>query len=588
MKQLNFFNQLITLFFMAVILNTTSAQLFETTIGDINDVETTYDGKALPNGNYIMLSNTLSFGTNFEIMLTELDPAGHPIQVASLTDPGNPGTSFFGMAMELDIDSVGTHKGYFITGHKWNGNTEQMIVIKTDLSGNMIWAKDLANKVNGTVYKETGVSIELQKNGDIIVVGRSLDLNANVRQIIASRITPSGTVVWARRYGSSAGADFSPNESCNGVRSTAFGLIDVVAVTGKYEEAGVARTFVSLINAAGGFEILRKVYISNGVGDQGKAIVQHPTNYYYMVVGESMDGTGTTDLWVANVNGTNGNLLFANTYDLGVNYTEFVGRDACLSLANNTAVIAGMLRENTPAGPGISRTFALELPFTSTAMPVWFNSYTYSDPNPTATESIVLVPGVPGNSPGGYFITSDAFLSGAPATDQHAIRVDGGGLHHISTCPEINQTPVRNPGGQFYNKAKNFTQAAWNAFDLTTKVRDLTEEPCVPPVAGNNTNNLEIGSVQMDQEEAMTEKVNVFPNPLSAGEEATLTFDLENESDVTIHVFDLTGRPVFSRTSRLSEGRQQVAILTNDFAAGTYYVQITTDKKRKSLKMHVQ
>ncbi|MEO1260832.1 MAG: T9SS type A sorting domain-containing protein [Bacteroidota bacterium] len=584
MKKFNLFYQAINVFALLFLLNSAFGQVFETTIGDLADVETTFDGKVLPNGNYIMLSNTLSFGPDWQIMLTELDPGGVPVNVVSLTDSNAAGTSYFGTAFELDIDSAGNHIGYFITGHRFSGNTEEMIVVRTDLGGSMTWASNLDVVANGTVYKESGVSIERQSNGDIVVIGRSKDLNSGLKQIIGTRLTAGGTVVWARRYGSSPGANFMPNESCNGLRNTMFGQVQVVAITGKYEETGNANTFVSLVNAATGFEIMKKVYLSNGVSDQGRAIVQHPNNLRYMVVGESLDGMGNSDLWVANIRNNNLNLLFSNIYDLGINYAEFVGRDVCLSLGGNTAVIAGMLRENTAAGLGIARTFALELPFSSTAVPAWFYSYTYSDPNVMATESINQAPGVAGSA-SGYFITTEAFLSTAFATDQHAIRVDGGGLHGLVNCPEINENPIRNAGGQFFAKTRNFTPAQWHSFDLATKARDLIDEPCPPPLTGGPGNNLIINE---NSGHILTGQPVLFPNPVQTGEKATLTVELENESEVSVTVFDTTGRLVYTTTEYLAKGQQQIAILTNNLIPGTYFVQTTTEQGRKSLKLNVQ
>ncbi len=589
MKIFNTLHHFLTLLFVTATLNVSVAQLFETTIGDLANVETTRDGKALPNGHYVMLSNTLSFGPDFQIMLTELDPTGNVVNVVSLHDPGNPGTDFFANAFELDLDTAGNHIGYFITGHRWGGNTEEMILIRTDVGGYLTWAQRINVAANGTVYSESGVSIERQKNGDVVVIGRSKDLNSGARLMVASRVTATGTVIWANRYDSTVGGDLDPVESCNGVRSIRWGLIDVVAVTGKYKDATTNNTFVSLINANAGFEIYRKVYISNGAEDIGLSIVQNPNNYRYMVVGESVGSTGNSVLWVANLNGTNLNLNFANTYDLGSTFTSFAGRDVCLGLSNNTAVIAGMLNETTPI-PGVftGRTFALELPFNSTAMPAWFYSYTDSDPNPVGVESIVPVTGVAGGAPGGYFITTDAFLTAAATTDQHAIRVDATGQHHLSSCPEVPETPARNPGGQFYSVAKNKTATSWVAFDLETAARDLTEEPCAPPVAGNGTGERSDDDGAGLYGQPATHSASLFPNPVKVGSEATLTFDLPNENEVSVGVYDVAGKRHFFSVNYLSAGHQQVRIPTFDLVPGTYFVRLTTAHSRVTSKLHIQ
>lgn len=584
MKTFNFLRQSFTLLFALFAMNIAFAQLFETTFGDATGAEDARDGKELPNGHYMVLSNTHSFGPAHQIMLTELDPAGAVVNVASLTDPGNPNDEYFGNALELDFDNAGNHIGYFITGKIFKGNTDEMILIRTDLGGYMTWAQRINNIANGTVYDERGVSIELQSNGDVIVIGRSQDVNSGLRQMVASRVQANGTVTWVNRYVSPGGDDISPIESCNGIRRFKGGFtVNVVAVTSKWEQAGVVQTFVSLLNANTGNEIWRKTYLSNGTADKGNAIVQNPNNLRYMVVGASIDAGGNQDLWVFTINGFSGNLIGGNTYDLGANYPDFTGRDVCMSLTGNTAVIAGMLHENTPIG-GIRRTFALELPFNTAAVPAWFFSYTDSEPNPVGMESILASQGIPGLAPAGYFITTDAFLSGATFTDQHAIRVDGAGLHYLADCPEVAETPVRNAGAQFYAVDKNRDPASWVAFDLETAARDLTEEPCDGVPFASSTDDR---SSDIDESEITVFKTEIYPNPISIGTDLSLTFHLEEEELVTVNIFDLTGRKVYYLANVLTAGNQELKVSTQEFSCGIYLVRMATAKQHQSMKLVV-
>ena len=79
----------------------------------------------------------------------------------------------------------------------------------------------------------------------------------------------------------------------------------------------------------------------------------------------------------------------------------------------------------------------------------------------------------------------------------------------------------------------------------------------------------------------------LYPNP----NKGTTTLELEvsqNNTQTSIHIFDLTGKVVYNQIATLNEGTQMIAIDTQSYNEGIYYVRVTTDSEVKIVKMVVQ
>jgi hypothetical protein len=68
----------------------------------------------------------------------------------------------------------------------------------------------------------------------------------------------------------------------------------------------------------------------------------------------------------------------------------------------------------------------------------------------------------------------------------------------------------------------------------------------------------------------------VLPNPTTAN--ATLRFDLQNTSDVVVVVTDVAGKIMQTNTlAQLTAGAQEVSLASEQWAAGIYTVNITSN-----------
>ncbi len=80
----------------------------------------------------------------------------------------------------------------------------------------------------------------------------------------------------------------------------------------------------------------------------------------------------------------------------------------------------------------------------------------------------------------------------------------------------------------------------------------------------------------------------VYPNPFNAG--VTIRFDLENEGEVHLNIFDISGNQVWQKTSNFVSGTQFIKWdgknqLGNNVPSGTYVVEVNNGTLVKTRKM---
>ena len=80
--------------------------------------------------------------------------------------------------------------------------------------------------------------------------------------------------------------------------------------------------------------------------------------------------------------------------------------------------------------------------------------------------------------------------------------------------------------------------------------------------------------------------VTMYPNPVNG--QATLSFNLNESSNVSYQVFDLTGRMVMNQNAgRFAEGQQEIRINTENLSTGSYILRLNQGAKNNSVKFMV-
>lgn len=111
--------------------------------------------------------------------------------------------------------------------------------------------------------------------------------------------------------------------------------------------------------------------------------------------------------------------------------------------------------------------------------------------------------------------------------------------------------------------------SVWGAFDC-----DAFIMPVVDIVAGVDaySNGLSVKRV--------------YPNP--AIDQASIEFNLDEASDVSVRVFNLLGEELYTESTSRNAGSQLIRLNTSEFAAGNYYVTINTGQTKLTSKFVVQ
>ncbi|MBA2406862.1 MAG: T9SS type A sorting domain-containing protein, partial [Chitinophagales bacterium] len=82
-------------------------------------------------------------------------------------------------------------------------------------------------------------------------------------------------------------------------------------------------------------------------------------------------------------------------------------------------------------------------------------------------------------------------------------------------------------------------------------------------------------------------EVEVFPNP--ASENATISFSLDEESQVRIALMDVNGKLIKEiANAKYSEGIYQLSFNSKDLSSGVYLIQLTTNEELVSKKLVIE
>jgi hypothetical protein len=581
MKKTLFIFLLVALFGAAFGPQMLVAQQFENSFGLAANHEDPQDGKPLPNGRYVTLSNTLSFGAS-RIMLTFISSTGSVTSNATIHDPLSPNTAYFGAAIDLDLNATGGHTGYFIAGSRSTANGRQAILIRTNTLGSVTWTRVLPNSDNSGTLDESGVSVERQSNGDVVVTLSGYNAANNNYRFAMARFSSAGVQLWSNRYYSGTGYQgFEATEACNGIAPVGGVNTAVVAVTGRYRSAAgqPTRTFIACVNAATGAAIWRRTYNSSQQRDEGLDIVYKPANganepAAFMAVGYA--GQVGTQLWVLRASPING-FASSKTYVPNTLVSpNLTGMAVSLDVTGTRAAISGLISYFPTPGQITAGTFAMVLPFYGLELPDWTNYYASSSPLTPAPRSISRITG----ASAGYFVTCGVREFNPALNDAHAIRTNALGAVAATGCPVTPISVIRTPQGTSTTRPSTPTPVTWTSIFPSRTTVGFVQQSCTGQLLQESE----------DRNEALAlEPVapRLFPNPAAAGQGATLAFELVESGKVQIRVFDLAGREVWSHSEALSAGQQLLELPAGQWPNGAYLVQLRSPNWNETLKFSV-
>lgn len=118
-----------------------------------------------------------------------------------------------------------------ITGFQtYSGNKENVVALKTDASGNMVWF----NAYGTQEYRRRGHSIvQAIPNGDFIIAGESKTTNSSLvdKNVLALRINSGGGLIWENTYSLEGTLGNEQDDEARAVTTTADGFFVLAGIT---------------------------------------------------------------------------------------------------------------------------------------------------------------------------------------------------------------------------------------------------------------------------------------------------------------------------------------------------------------------
>jgi REP element-mobilizing transposase RayT len=156
-------------------------------------------------GGYIVAGGTRSFGAGGDIFLIKTDANGN-IQWAKTY-----GGTGWDEAYSVQQTSDG---GYIVAGftESFGAGSYDLFLIKTDANGNVQWAKTY-----GETNREFAYSVQQTSDGGYIVVGRTASFGAGSYDLFLIKTDASGNIIWAKTFGGTYSDDaYSVQQTSDG------------------------------------------------------------------------------------------------------------------------------------------------------------------------------------------------------------------------------------------------------------------------------------------------------------------------------------------------------------------------------------
>jgi hypothetical protein len=242
-------------------------------------------------GGYILAGTTIIGGSGNEALLIKTDAYGN-VQWAKTYGGIN---ADFAYSVQQTSDG-----GYIVAGTTYSfGVGGDILLIKTDANGNVIWAKTYG----GTGYDEA-YSVQQTSGGGYIVAGTTNSFGAGGFDVFLIKTDAFGNVQWAKTYGEAG------NDAANSVRQTSDGGYIVAGGTHSFS-AGWGDIFLIKTNASGNLQ-WAKTY--GGTSEDWASSVQQTSDGGYIVAGYTASfGAGGGDVFLVKID-TFGNLQWVKTY----------------------------------------------------------------------------------------------------------------------------------------------------------------------------------------------------------------------------------------------------------------------------------
>lgn len=270
---------LLSALFVLLSLGPLAAQGWERTFG--GGAADQVSGMALtPDGGFIMAG----FYTASRAYLIKADADGKH-QWSKFYD--------FGPFAEARSVVVTRDSNYAVAGYRTFGSNRDMLLFKVNTFGKILWSKSFGVPVR----KDEGNALVELPNGDLVVSGFQTDANGNEAPFVV-RTDASGNLIWAKTYN-----PFAFKKSANASALALNGDL-VIAGEYQATQASLNKdVYVARINTSNGDLAWEKNYDVSGKDDVGRALVVSGDGNF-VISGFTTQATGQTAGLLLKVDGT--------------------------------------------------------------------------------------------------------------------------------------------------------------------------------------------------------------------------------------------------------------------------------------------
>ncbi|HKR04408.1 MAG TPA: T9SS type A sorting domain-containing protein [Bacteroidia bacterium] len=271
--------------------------IFQKTFGG-NDNDQGRSVQQVPGGGYIIAGSTTSYGAGDEdVYLIRVDQYGNPLWSKTF---GGTGPDWVGFVKQ-------TSDGGFIicSSTSFVANNNNVYLIKTDSSGNLLWSKTY-----GGASPDAGYDVQQTTDGGYIISGVTQSFGGGIEDVFLIRTDSGGNLLWSKTFGDIG------YQLGYAVRQTSDGGFII---------AGAISTFTTdwdiyLIKTDSNGNMLWTKVIDIIDGDVANAIRQTTDGGYIIAGWTESFGAGQGDFYLIKTD-ISGNILWTKTY--GGPNTEF-------------------------------------------------------------------------------------------------------------------------------------------------------------------------------------------------------------------------------------------------------------------------
>jgi hypothetical protein len=244
-------------------------------------------------GGYVFTGSTKSFGVGgYDVLLTKTDSLGNEQWTKTFGGTGDDN----GALLRLSSDG-----GYVISGtsNSFGAGDRDVYVIKTDVNGELAWAKTY-----GGTSDDKGCSVLELSGNNLLVLGTTYSFGAGQSDIYLLKLGSDGTEQWGKAIG---GADAETGTAVSVSQDGGF------IITGSTSSFGEGAEDLYLVHTNGNGDVTwSKTY--GGIKTENAYGVKPTADGGYIVAGSTSSfGVEGSDLYLIKADST-GNLQWSKTY----------------------------------------------------------------------------------------------------------------------------------------------------------------------------------------------------------------------------------------------------------------------------------